>query len=231
MTASLGLDVLALVVDALAGDKPTLCMCALASSALRRRARHHLFSHIHVTSLERASALADLLDVDPAIGGLVQTLTVTAGWHPKWVIAPARTGLCALLPHFPRLVTLELEDVWCRPADRARAVAAAIPTSLCRLGLYHSAFVAEADIVALLTAAPHLRHVVVFECDYSPLEGPRRSMHASKIEPEELMAIPYWGVMHIGDGRPAASWLTAISSRRLASLKMTLYYDSDVSFW
>jgi hypothetical protein len=230
MIAKLGLDVLDLVVDALVGDKLTLCMCALASPVLRRRARHHLFSDIRVTSLARASALVDLLDADPAIGGCVESLTVS-GWNPAWVIAPLPTGLCALLPRFPRLVALKLDGIWCRPADRAWAMAAALPTSLRRLELCHTAFITEADIVALLTAAPHLRYVVVFECDYLALEGPRRHMPVPTVEPEELTAIPHWDVMHVYDGEPAASWLAVVSPRRLASLTVTLYYESDVPFW
>jgi hypothetical protein len=68
MPAQMNSDLLELVVDALAGDKPTLAACALASSVLHRRARHHIFSDVTIFSLDRAKALVGLLKAEPALG-------------------------------------------------------------------------------------------------------------------------------------------------------------------
>jgi hypothetical protein len=141
----LSTELLEQVIDQLAAnsDKPALRACALASPVLRPRARHHLFSIIRLASFapHRASALADLVDADPALGACVASLSVSAmgAERPKqaWLCGPGPTGLCAQLARFPRLATLELNIFDFRLMD-ASALAAALPASLKRLAISNS---------------------------------------------------------------------------------------------
>jgi hypothetical protein len=230
MSTELSAELLELVVDILADDKPSLRQCALASSVLRRRARHHLFSAVSLYSHRRASVLVNLLDADPALGGCVASLAASPENHTqRWLVAPARTGLPALLPHFPHLTALVLRSIWCYP-NEAGPIAAALPASLRRLELRGCRFASNADIVALFTAAPRLRHVVVEFCEVA-LEAHGRDSYLPTVELEELVVVPRWGAVHIGNGGPAATWLAVVSSRTLVSLTVALGFDSDVPFW
>jgi hypothetical protein len=231
MKAELSTDLLELVVDDLADDKPTLSACALASSVLRRRARHHLFSKLSISSFNRANALADLLDGDPALGASVASLLAGIG-PPRdaWIGAPGRTGLCALLPRFPHLAQIAFSCVDFASLEResgAGALAAALPASLRRIAFFTCDFASDAGVIALISCAPRLRSLIVSQCAWLPSTTTSDcEAYAPVIELEDLQVDSLWGQTEVH--RP---WLSAVSTRRLLSLKMTLYGSSDVPFW
>jgi hypothetical protein len=137
MPATLSTDLLDKVVDEIAGDKPALSACALASSFLRRRARYHLFSVVDVTSLARATAFADVLDADAALGASIVWLHAWVGLTATaWQGTPGRAGLCALLPRLPSLAALKISNIMFFEFEHESgvgALAAALPASLRRL--------------------------------------------------------------------------------------------------
>jgi hypothetical protein len=233
MRLELSADLLELVVDELAGEKPALSACALASSVLHRRARHHLFSVIEITSLTRATALADFLDADSAIGASVASLHAWVGpptGRDAWLGAPGRTGLCALLQRFPNLTTLELSSVdfvAFNCESGVGALTAVLPVSLRRLVFYACELASDTDLIALITAAPRLRSLTLHSCEWPRSTAlPEGEAHAPVIQLEVLQLISLWGSTEVD--RP---WLTVVSTTQLVSLMVTLYGASDVPFW
>jgi hypothetical protein len=231
MKAELSADLLELIVDDLADDKPTLSACALASSVLRRRARHHLFSELKISSLNRATALADFLDGDQALGASVASLLVAVELlKAAWLGAPGRIGLCALLPRFPHLAQIAFSCVDFTSLERESgpgALAAALPASLRRLAFFTCNFASDAGFIALITCAPRLRSLIVNTSTWlPPATTPDCEAYAPVIELEDLKVESLWGQTEVH--RP---WLSAVSTRRLRSLKMTLYGSSDIPFW
>jgi hypothetical protein len=231
MKAGLSADLLELIVDDLADDKPTLSACALASSVLRRRARHHLFSELRISSFNRATVLADFLDGDQALGASVASLLAGVG-PPKdaWLGAPGRPGLCALLPRFPHLAQIAFSCVDFASLEResgAGALAAALPASLCRLAFFTCDFASDAGFIALISCAPRLRSLIVNQSTWlPPATTPDCEAYAPVIELEDLQVDSLWGQTEAH--RP---WLSAVSTRRLRSLEMTLYGSGDIPFW
>jgi hypothetical protein len=231
MSAKLSTDVLELVVDELAGDKISLAACTFASSVLRRRARHHLFSAIHFTSLARATALADLLDADPALGGSVASLYAGI-WPPGdiWPSAPGRIGLCALLPRVPHLVTLTFDSFSFTVFERESgvgALAAALPATLRRLRFWNCEFGPDGGELGavLLSGALRLRSLVLNGCEWSSAASNSVACEPV-VEPEDLYVID--SLFDTGLDR---SWLSCVSGRKLVSLTMTPYRAGDVPFW
>jgi hypothetical protein len=231
MPLELSADLLELIVDELADEKPALSACALASSVLHRRARHHLFSAIEISSLARATTLADFLDVDPALGASVASLHAWVG-PPRdaWLGAPGRTGLCALLKRFPNLTTLELSSVDFVAFDcesGVGALTAALPASLRRLAFHTCELASDAGLIALITAVPRLQSLMLHSCEWPrSIPHPEGEAHAPAIQLEVLQIISLWGSTEVD--RP---WLTVVSTTQLVSLLVTLYGASDVPFW
>jgi hypothetical protein len=232
MPAKLNSDLLDLVVDELAGDKSALSACALASSVLRRRARHHLFSVITISSLGRAIGLTDLLDADPTLGGSVASLSARIGpLKETWLSAPGRTGLCELLPRFPHLVTLTFNSVDFAAFERESGVgplADALPASLRRLRFYSCDFGRDGDKigVVLLSGALRLRSLVVNSCVWTSSSAASDSVACVPVvEPEDLH------VVFSARSELDRSWLSSVSARRLVSLTVALYRAVDVLFW
>jgi hypothetical protein len=231
MPTKLSTKLLELVVDELVGDQPALSACALASSVLRRRARHHLFSNVVVTSLARATALVGFLDADPALGASVVSLLAWDG-PPRdaWVGGPVRTGLCTLLQRLPHLAALELSSVdfvVLEPKCSVGALAAALPASLRQLAFSTCDFATDAGLVSLITAAPRLRSLVINSCGWSPsAAAPQGEAYAPAAQLEAFQLVSMWGDTEVG--RP---WLSVVSAHRFVSLTITLYGSSDVLFW
>jgi hypothetical protein len=232
MSAKLSTELLDMVLDHLAGDKPALSTCALASSIVRRRARHHLFSVITISSLGRATALTDLLDADPTLGGSVASLSARIGpFRETWLSAHGRTGLCELLPRFPHLVTLTFNSVDFTAFALERGVgplAAALPTSLRQLRFYSCDFGRDGDEigVVLLSGALRLQSLVVDSCLWTSSSVASDSVaYAPVVEPEDLH------IICSGETKLDRSWLSSVSARRLVSLAVTLYRAGDVPFW
>jgi hypothetical protein len=231
MPAKLSTELLDMVMDHLAGDKPALFTCALASSILRRRARHHLFSAIEISSLARATALADLLDADPALGASVASLSASI-WPRRdiWISASGRTGLCALLSRVPHLVTLTFDSVDFTAFERecgVVALATALPASLRRLRLCYCKFGRDGGElgVVLLSGAPRLRSLVVDSCEWTSSAASESVACEPVAEPEDLHFI------YSGRTEPNRSWLSSVSGRRLVSLTVMLNRAGDVPFW
>jgi hypothetical protein len=231
MSAKLSTDVLELVVDELAADKLSLAACTLASSVLRRRARHHLFSAIHFHSLARATALADLLDADPTLGESVASLSAGM-WPPgdTWPSAPGRAGLCALLSCVPHLVTLTFDSFYFTVFERESgvgALAAALPASLRRLRFFNCDFGPDGGELGavLLSGALRLRSLVLTGCEWSSTALDSVACEPV-VEPEDLYVTD--SLFDTGLDR---SWLSCVSGRKLVSLTMTPYRAGDVPFW
>jgi hypothetical protein len=231
MPTELSTDLLELVVDELAGEKPALSACALASSVLRRRARHHLFAAVEVTSLARATALADFLDADPALGASIVSLMAWDG-PPKhaWIGGPVRTSLYTLLQRLPHLAALEFSNVdfvVLEPKCSVGTLAAAFPASLRRLAFSTCDFATDADPVSLITAAPHLQRLTLNGCAWPPSSAaPECEAYPPAAQLETFDLISIWGQTEVV--RP---WLSVIPAHRLVSLTVTLYGSNDVPFW
>jgi hypothetical protein len=183
-SAQLSIELLEHIVDELAkdSDKPSLRACARASSILHSRARHYLFSTIRLESFPpaRASALVELLDADMALGTCVTSLIVSAirtDWSTRlqpWLYGCGPIGLRMLLPRFTHLTTAEFISLDFRQMPTA-ALAAALPISLERLAFSNIEFAVDEDVVALLTAVPHLRSVAFYHCICQPAMVPERT--------------------------------------------------------
>jgi hypothetical protein len=223
MSTVLSIHLLEQIIDELAQDKPALCACASASSVLRPRARHHLFSWIYVNA-DRVSALADLLEADPVLGENVLSPRADVGQPDAWFGAP-RTGLCALLSGFPRLAALHLFGVDFRRMD-AGALAAAFPASPRQLMLASCHFASDARLVALLRATPHLRGASLVRCLIHPAEAPEHERYAPMVELESLEAVAPRRTTYV-----CQPWFSVVSMRRLVSLKVTLQVALDIPFW
>jgi hypothetical protein len=233
MPAELSTDLLELIVDELAGEKSALSACALASSVLRRPARHHLFSNVSVTSVDRATALADILDGDPALGASILSLHAT--YRPPviaWHSAVGHAGLiCALLPRLPRLATLKFSAIKILAFGRVRgagALAAVLPASLRRLAFAWCQLANGADFITLITAAPGLRSLGVISCDwFPPVISPEGVTYASTLKLEDFQLVSKRGIeTQIDHG-----WLSIVSTHGLISLTATLYGSTGVPFW
>jgi hypothetical protein len=224
MSMTLSIDLLEQTIDELAQDTPALRACASASSVLRSRARHHLFSWIWVDD-DRASTLADLLDADPTVlGDNVLSLRTNIRQPDVWS-GVSRTGLCTLPPAFTRLEELELCSVDFGRIDPS-AVAAALPASLRPLLLPACTFASDAGLVALLRAAPDLRHASLFWCTVHSAENPEHERYAPTVELESLEI-----ATRPSESHARQPWLSVVSARRLVSLKVSMHLAVDIPFW
>jgi hypothetical protein len=120
-----------------------------------------------------------------------------------------------LLPRFTHLTTAEFISLDFRQMPTG-ALAAALPISLERLAFSNIEFAVDEDVVALLTAVPHLRSVAFYHCICQPAMVPNCKTYAPTVELEEFEAVPGQGEIYVG--RP---WLTVVSARRLILLSVT----------
>ncbi|KAF5376442.1 hypothetical protein D9615_008673 [Tricholomella constricta] len=119
-SSMLPLELINMIIDELAGDKPALSACSLTSSSLREQAQKHLFSDIvlDLDTIDPSSSddLHDILYSNPHLASFVVSLKVQFSQPSEWEFVIARH--VALLNRFPRVRSVTLtsptsgKDLW-----------------------------------------------------------------------------------------------------------------------